>query len=56
LINTSLFDPKQQFAMASAEKKWKGESRLTRDRQFMGSNASGAEGAEGKMEETNLSS
>ena len=31
-----LFDPKQQFAMASAEEKWKGESR---DRQVMASNA-----------------
>jgi hypothetical protein len=38
--------------MASAEEKWKGESR---DRQVMASNANGAEGAEGKTEETNLS-
>ena len=38
--------------MASAEEKWKDESR---DRQVMASNANGAEGAEGKAEETNLS-
>ena len=38
--------------MASAEEKLKDESR---DRQVMGSNASGAEGAEGKMEDANLS-
>jgi hypothetical protein len=37
--------------MASAEKKWKGESR---DRQVMDSNANGAEGGEGKTEEANL--
>ena len=48
-----LCDPKQKFAMAGAEEKLKGESR---DRQVMSSNANGAEGAEGKMEETNLSS
>jgi hypothetical protein len=47
-----LCDPKQQFAMASAEEKWKDE---TKDRQVMGSNANGAEGAEGKTGETNLS-
>ena len=39
--------------MASAEEKLKG---VSRDRQVMGSNANGAEGAEGEMEETNLSS
>jgi hypothetical protein len=38
--------------MASAEEKWKDESR---DRQVMGSNANGAEGAVGKAEETNPS-
>ena len=38
--------------MASAEEKWKGESR---DRQVMASNANGAEGTEGKTGETNLS-
>jgi hypothetical protein len=37
--------------MASAEEKWKDESR---DRQVMASNANGAEGAEGKTEEANL--
>ena len=39
--------------MAGVEEKLKDESR---DRQAMGSNASGAEGEEEKMEETNLSS
>jgi hypothetical protein len=43
-----LCEPKQQFAMASAEEKWKDESK---DRQVMGSNANGAGGAEGNMEE-----
>ena len=38
--------------MSSAEEKWKVKSR---DRQVMGSNANGAEGAEGKTEEINLS-
>jgi hypothetical protein len=37
--------------MASAEGKWKDESR---DRQVMASNANGAEGAEGKTEENNF--
>jgi hypothetical protein len=34
-----LCDPKQQFAVASAEEKWKDESK---DRQVMASNAYGA--------------
>jgi hypothetical protein len=38
--------------MASAEEKWKDESK---DRQVMASNAYGTEGAEGKTGETNLS-
>jgi hypothetical protein len=38
--------------MASADEKWKGEPR---DRRVMASNANGAEGEEGKTEETNLS-
>ena len=36
--------------MSSAEEKLKGESK---DRQVMGSNANGADGAEGKVEENN---
>jgi hypothetical protein len=39
--------------MASAEERLKGESR---DRQVIGSNASGAESVGGKMEEAGLSS